>query len=41
MNKVMTNLTKAYAAQSADTDLEPFTFTRRDLRTDDVAIDIL
>ena len=41
MNKVMTNLTKAYAAQSADTDLEPFSFTRRDLRADDVAIDIL
>jgi len=37
----MTNLTKAYAAQSADTDLEPFTFTRRDLRADDVAIEIL
>lgn len=33
--------TIGYAAQSADTPLAPFEFTRRDLRADDVAIDIL
>lgn len=31
----------AYAAQSATTPLEPFSFERRDVRPDDVAIDIL
>jgi uncharacterized zinc-type alcohol dehydrogenase-like protein len=33
--------TRAYAAQSATTPLAPFDFERRDLRADDVAIDIL
>jgi uncharacterized zinc-type alcohol dehydrogenase-like protein len=33
--------TIGYAAQSADTPLAPFEFNRRDLRPDDVAIDIL
>jgi uncharacterized zinc-type alcohol dehydrogenase-like protein len=32
---------KGYAAQSADTPLAPFAFERRDLRPNDVAIDIL
>jgi alcohol dehydrogenase (NADP+) len=32
---------KAYAAHSADTPLEPFGFERRELRPNDVAIDIL
>ena len=30
-----------YAAQSADTPLAPFSFARRDVRPNDVAIDIL
>ncbi len=33
--------TRAYAAHSATTPLAPFSFERRDLRADDVAIDIL
>lgn len=33
--------TTGYAAHSADSDLEPFHFDRRELRDDDVAIDIL
>ena len=33
--------TRAYAAQSATAPVAPFSFTRRDLRADDVAIDIL
>ena len=33
--------TRAYAAQSADTPLAPFSFERRDPQADDVAIDIL
>ncbi len=33
--------TRAYAAQSATAPIAPFSFTRRDLRADDVAIDIL
>ena len=33
--------TRGYAAQSATGPIEPFSFTRRDLRADDVAIDIL
>ncbi|HEX4300456.1 MAG TPA: NAD(P)-dependent alcohol dehydrogenase, partial [Gammaproteobacteria bacterium] len=32
---------RGYAAQSATTPVAPFSFTRRDLRADDVAIDIL
>jgi uncharacterized zinc-type alcohol dehydrogenase-like protein len=32
---------RGYAAQSATSPVEPFSFTRRDLRPDDVAIDIL
>ena len=32
---------KAYAAQSATTPLAPFSFERRDLRPDDVQVDIL
>ncbi|WP_213982532.1 NAD(P)-dependent alcohol dehydrogenase [Sphingomonas sp. dw_22] len=37
----MPSQAKAYAAQSATTPLAPFSFERRDLRPDDVAIDIL
>jgi len=37
----MPNATRGYAAQSATTPLGPFSFERRDLRADDVAIDIL
>src|SRR5882724_1208347 len=37
----MPTATRAYAAQSATTPVAPFSFTRRDLRADDVAIDIL
>jgi alcohol dehydrogenase (NADP+) len=37
----MTTATAAYAAQSATTPLEPITIQRRDVRPDDVAIDIL
>ena len=33
--------TRGYAAQSATTPLAPFSFERRDLRSDDVAVDIL
>jgi uncharacterized zinc-type alcohol dehydrogenase-like protein len=33
--------TRGYAAQSATAPVAPFSFTRRDLRADDVAIDIL
>jgi uncharacterized zinc-type alcohol dehydrogenase-like protein len=33
--------TRGYAAQSATAPIAPFSFTRRDLRADDVAIDIL
>src|SRR5690349_19035536 len=32
---------KAFAAQSAEAHLEPFSFERRELRANDVAIDIL
>jgi alcohol dehydrogenase (NADP+) len=37
----MPHLAKGYAAQSADTPLAPFSFERRDLRPNDVRIDIL
>jgi alcohol dehydrogenase (NADP+) len=37
----MTTQTQGYAAQSAATPLAPFTFERRDVQADDVAIDIL
>ncbi|MFN2542086.1 MAG: NAD(P)-dependent alcohol dehydrogenase [Chthoniobacterales bacterium] len=37
----MTPTTKAYAAQSADSPLAPFSFTRRDVLPRDVKIDIL
>ncbi|UIJ45794.1 NAD(P)-dependent alcohol dehydrogenase [Sphingomonas cannabina] len=37
----MPSQAKAYAAQSATTPLAPFSFERRDVRPDDVAIDIL
>jgi alcohol dehydrogenase (NADP+) len=37
----MPSQAKAYAAQSATTPLAPFSFDRRDLQADDVAIDIL
>jgi len=37
----MPTATRAYAAQSATTPVAPFSFARRDLRADDVAIDIL
>nr|WP_295659535.1 NAD(P)-dependent alcohol dehydrogenase [Polymorphobacter sp.] len=37
----MSTTANAYAAQSADTPLAPFSFTRRDVQPDDVAIDIL
>ena len=36
----MTNNTKAYAATSPDSGLAPFSFDRRALRPDDVAIEI-
>ena len=37
----MPTATRGYAAQSATAPVAPFSFTRRDLRADDVAIDIL
>lgn len=37
----MNNMIQGYAAFAPDAELVPFTFTRRDLRPDDVAIDIL
>ncbi len=37
----MGTVVKGYAAHSSDTPLVPFTFNRRDLREDDVEIDIL
>lgn len=37
----MPSLTRAYAAPSATAPLGPFSFERRDLRPDDVAVDIL
>jgi len=33
--------TRAYAAHSSTTPIAPYRFERRDLRADDVAIDIL
>ena len=37
----MGTVVKGYAAHSSDSQLVPFTFSRRDLREDDVEIDIL
>ena len=37
----MPSNTRGYAAQSPTAPIAPFSFTRRDLRADDVAIDIL
>ncbi len=37
----MTTTVKGYAAHASDADLVPFSFERRDLRSDDVEIDIL